>query len=159
MGVRGGEPHAYPGLRNVFVYRARYLNLQPAAVFSMFTWDYAQPDQNFSEVDIEISRWGDPNGKNARYTVQPHYVAANVATFTAPSGVLLHSFRWEPGRMSFRTARRPQRGPAVAEHVFTSGVPSSVMESVRMNLYVFANTRAPFENGAEVVVEKFEYLP
>jgi hypothetical protein len=33
--------------------------LEPAAVFGMFTWDYAAGDQNNSEVDIEISRWGD----------------------------------------------------------------------------------------------------
>ena len=60
--------------------------LPPAAVFSMFTWDYALADQNFSEVDIEISRWGDPEGKNAQYVVQPFYVPANVSRFMAPSG-------------------------------------------------------------------------
>jgi hypothetical protein len=136
--------------------------LEPAAVFGMFTWDYSGTDQNYREVDIEISRWGDPSSKNAQYVVQPYYVPANVARFTAPSGTLTHSFRWEPGRLSFRTVRGSRTGTGsrpIAQHVFTSGIPSPGIESVRMNLYVFGSAKIPLENGAEVVVEKFEYLP
>lgn len=130
--------------------------LEPAAVLGLFTWDYAGADQNNREIDIEISRWGDPASKNAQYVIQPFHVPANVVRFTAPAGVLTHSFRWEPGRMSFQTLRGAQ---PVAEHVFTSGVPSPGIESVRMNLYVFGNAKIPLQNGAEVVIEKFEYLP
>jgi hypothetical protein len=136
--------------------------LEPAAVFGIFTWDYAGADQNNREVDIEITRWGDPANKNAQYVVQPFHVPANVARFTAPAGALTHSFHWEPGRMSFKTVRGTETGggaPAVAEHVFTSGVPSPGIESIRMNLYVFGNAKIPLQNGAEVVIEKFEYLP
>lgn len=137
-------------------------DLDPSAVFGMFTWDYAQSDQNFSEVDIEISRWGDPNNRNAQFTVQPHYVPANVARFSAPPGVLTHSFHWERGRIAFQTSRSSWHGgtkSTVAEHVFTSGIPTPAIESVRMNLYIYGESRIPFGNGAEVVIEKFEYLP
>jgi hypothetical protein len=136
-------------------------HLEPAAVFSMFTWDYAGADENYREMDIEISRFGDPSAKNAEYVVQPYYVPANVERFTAPSGVLRHSFHWEPGRIAFRTVRGSENAAPhpVAEHVFTSGVPSPGIESVRMNLYVFASAKIALANGAEVVVEKFEYLP
>lgn len=137
-------------------------HLEPAIVFSMFTWDYAGDDPNNREMDIEISRWGDPASKNAQYGIQPFYVAANVARFTAPSGVLTHSFRWEPGRVSFRTVRgsvTDVESEVISEHVFTSGVPSPGMESVRMVLYLFGRTENPVQNGAEVVIEKFEYLP
>ncbi|HVP46545.1 MAG TPA: glycoside hydrolase family 16 protein [Bryobacteraceae bacterium] len=136
--------------------------LAPAAVFTMFTWDYAGVDENFHEIDIEISRFGDPASKNAQYVIQPYYVPANVERFSAPSGVLMHSFHWAPGRISFRTVRGSGTNAGshpVAEHVFTSGVPSPGIESVRMNLYVFASAKIPLENGAEVVIEKFEYLP
>jgi hypothetical protein len=47
----------------------------------------------------------------------------------------------------------------VAEHVFTSGVPSPGIESVRMALYVYRAAKDPLQNGAEVVIEKFKYLP
>ena len=136
--------------------------LEPAAVFSIFTWDYSGANQNYREFDIEISRWGDPASKNAEYVVQPYYVPANVARFTAPSGTLTHTIHWEDGRISFRTIRGSQSGAgsrAVAEHVFTSGVPSHGIESLRMNLYVFGKAGIPLENGGEVVIEKFEYLP
>jgi hypothetical protein len=136
--------------------------LEPAAVFGMFTWDYSGADQNHREVDIEISRFGDPASKNAQYVVQPYYVPANVTRFTEPSGALTHSFHWEPGRISFKTVRGSQAGAGgrtVAEHVYTSGIPSHGIESIRMNLYVFGKAKIPLENGAEVVIEKFEYLP
>ncbi|MCU1235060.1 MAG: hypothetical protein JWP63_3027 [Candidatus Solibacter sp.] len=129
--------------------------LLPAAVFGMFTWDYAGGEQGNREMDIEISRWGDPVSKNAQYVVQPYYVAANVMRFTAPPGRLIHTFQWQHDRAAFRTMSGSR---VVAEHAFTSGVPAPGIESVRMNLYVF---RAPhtFRDGAEVVIENFEYLP
>src|SRR4051812_36550870 len=119
-------------------------HLEPAAVFGMFTWDYAGGEQGNRELDIEISRWGDPASKNAQYVVQPYYVAANVVRFMAPEGKLTHSFHWQQGRITFRTLRGSgsgAHGPPVAEHVFTSGVPSPGIESVRMNLYFFRGAK------------------
>jgi hypothetical protein len=136
--------------------------LEPAAVFGLFTWDYAGADQSHREMDIEISRWGDPASKNAQYVVQPFYIPRNVVRFAAPSGMLTHSFRWEIGRVLFRTIRSLEAGGAaraITEHVFTAGVPSPGMESVRMNLYAFGHAKPPLQNGAEVVIEKFDYLP
>ena len=136
--------------------------LEPAVVFSMFTWDYSGADQNYREMDIEVSRFGDPTAKNAQYVVQPNYLPTNVERFIIPSGSLTHSFRWDPGRVSFRTLRglnSRSSAPAVAEHIFTSGIPTHGIESVRMNLYIFRNAKIPIKSGAEVVIEKFEYLP
>ena len=137
-------------------------HLEPAAVLAMFTWDYAGGDENNREMDVEVSRWGDPASKNTQYVIQPFHVPANVARFTSPSGVLTHSFRWEPGRVSFRTVRGAADGAppeVVSEHVFTSGVPAPGAETVRMAFYVFGKNGQPLQNGAEVVVEKFEFLP
>ncbi|HKG23505.1 MAG TPA: hypothetical protein VKC34_16515, partial [Blastocatellia bacterium] len=137
-------------------------HLEPAAVLSMFTREDSGSDPNNREVNIEISRWGDPVSKNGQYVIQPYYVPANVARFAAPSGVLSHSFRWEPGRVLFRTmlgSAHAEGSRVVAEHAFTSGIPSPGSESIRINLFVFGNDRNPLQNGAEVVIEKFEYLP
>jgi hypothetical protein len=128
----------------------------------MFTWDYAGAAENYREMDIEISRWGDPSSKNAQFVVQPFYIPANAARFVAPAGVLTHTFRWEAGRVAFRTVRGTEaagKTRPVAEHVFTSGVPSAGIASVRLNLYIFGGAKVPLQNGAEVVIEKFEYLP
>lgn len=131
-------------------------HLSPRDVFSMFTWDYAGGDQNHREMAIEIGHPTDPGSKNAQYVVQPFYVAANVAKFSLPVGAVTHSFRWEPGKLSFKTM---SGSSTLSEHVFTSGVPSPGVETVRMAVYVFGNTDDPEEQGAEVVIDKFEYLP
>jgi hypothetical protein len=47
----------------------------------------------------------------------------------------------------------------VNEHVFTSGVPTAGGDAVRMNLYIFGKGQAPQKQDAEVVIDKFEYLP
>ena len=85
-------------------------NVEPAAVFGMFTWDYAGTDQNYREMAIEMSRWGDPASNNGQYVVQPFYVPANVAKFTAPAGPLTYSIHWEAGRVSFQTSRGTKTG-------------------------------------------------
>ena len=130
--------------------------LEPAAVLTLFTREDNGTDPNSREMCVEISRWGDPASLNAQYVVQPYYVAANVSRFAAPAGALTHSFRWEPGRVAFRTTHGSS---VVAEHDFTSGVPSAGGETVRMNLYVFGNGTSPLEKETEVVVERFEFLP
>jgi hypothetical protein len=136
--------------------------MEPAAALSMLTWDDQAFDQNHRELDIEISRWGNPLSNNAQYVVQPYYVAANVARFSAPAGRLTHSFRWEPGRATFRTVRGAVSGaggPMVAQHEFTSGVPVPGNELVRMNLYYFRFSPTPVRKDVEVVIERFQYLP
>jgi hypothetical protein len=137
-------------------------HLEPAAVLSMFTWDYAGEDPNHREMDIEISSWGDPTGKNAQYVVQPFYVPENSFRFTIPPGVLTHSFHWEPGRVTFRTFHGSESGAdtrPIAEHVFTSGIPTPGVETARIDLYVFRSAKQPIQNENEVVIERFEFLP
>ncbi len=137
-------------------------HLDPAVVFGIFTWDYSASGENYREVDIETSRWGDPDSKNAQYVIQPFHVPANVARFSIPSGTMTHSVTWRPGRVSFRTTRgQPAADGAkvIAEHEFTSGVPAPGIESVRMNIYPYDSGKARLASEAEVVIEKFEYLP
>lgn len=134
-------------------------HLEPAAVFSMLTWDGGS---SAHEMDIEVSRWGQPASKNAQFLIQPYYVAANVVRFETPAGPLTYSFRWEPGRVSFKAAGVARKSPeaeVIAEHTFTMGVPMPKNDCVRINLYRFGNRANPLRNGAEVIVEKFEYLP
>jgi len=134
--------------------------LEPAAAFSMFTWDDLGVEQNHREMGVEISRWGDPASNNAQYVIQPYYVPANVVRFKAPAGRLVHSFKWQPGRVLFKTVAGPGRASrVVAEQELTSGVPTPGTETIRINLYVFGYSSIPLKNGAEVVIEKFEYLP
>lgn len=130
--------------------------LEPAAVFGMFTYDYASGALRNREMDIEISRWGDPANKNAQYALQPYDVATNVHRFNVPAGTLTFSFRWEQGRITFRTLRGPAR---VSERAFTAGVPSPGIESIRVALYVYRAAIVKLQHPMEVVIERFTYYP
>jgi hypothetical protein len=136
-------------------------HLEPSAVFSVVTWDPSGSDPSHREMGIELTKWGDPDSKNAQFVIQPYYVPANVARFNTPAGALSHSIRWEPGRALFRAWRGVSdapAGPPLAEHEFTSGIPAPGGESIRIALYVFGH-KLQLTRGTEVIVEKFIYLP
>lgn len=136
--------------------------LDPAVVFGMFTWDYSTDQQNNREFDINIGRWGDPENRNAEFTLQPTFLPSNVSRFAAPGGKLKHTIVWEPGRITMITSLAAAGAPPISEHAFTSEVPTPGFELVRMALYVYRNPRRKspgLQHLAEVVVDRFQYLP
>jgi hypothetical protein len=138
-------------------------HLEPAAVLSLTTFDDWGGEQHFREMDVEMSRWGDANSKmNAQYGIQPFYIPGNLSPFVAPAGTLTHVLHWESGRASFKTYRgssiRPG-SPVVAEHIFTSQVPSPGRETLQLLFYVVESEKSPMKKDDEVVIDKFEYLP
>lgn len=133
--------------------------LEPSMALAITSIDSTAPNQ---EMDIEISRWGDPEDKNAQYVVQPYFVPANVSRFDVPAGPLTFSLHWEPGKATFETFRGnmpASTSHAVFTHVFTSDVPTPGSEAVRLNLCPFNYSKIPLENPAEVVIERVQYLP
>jgi hypothetical protein len=137
-------------------------DLPPSAVLGIYTLDEGKPDETRSELNIELSRWGEPGKKNAQYVVQPYYVPENISRFMVPAGVLTHILRWQPGAASFKTTRgsvEASPSKSIAEHVFTSGVPTAGAETVHIELYEFHHSKNTSQRPAEVVIQKFEYLP
>jgi hypothetical protein len=138
--------------------------LDPSVVFGMFTWDYSTDLENHREFDIDISRWGDPDNKNAEFVLQPNFVPANISRFSIPAGKLKHTFVWEPGRITMETSRLsgPVDSSLVFKRVFTSEIPTPGSESVRMTFYLYRKPTGnswALQHPAEVVVDRFEYLP
>jgi hypothetical protein len=139
-------------------------SLEPAVVFTMFTWDYSTDQQNNREFDINITHWADPESRNAEFTLQPTFLPSNVYRFVAPANKLKHTIVWEPGRITMITSRASASGetPVVSRHVFTSQVPTPGSERLRISLYVYSNPKhrsSGLRHGAEVVVDRFEFLP
>jgi hypothetical protein len=137
-------------------------HLEPSAVLTLITWDGVGTESNRRELDVELGRWGYLDNDNVHFVVQPYYVPANFVTFRAPPGAYTHSFRWEPGQVTFSTlagSGNTGAGRVINQHVFTSGVPSPGGESVRIALYVFHQGHIPLKAENEVIIDKFEYLP
>ena len=137
-------------------------HLGPYAVLGMFTLDEMASDETRQELDIEVSQWGNPQSKNAQYVVQPYYVPENIVRFEAPAGELSHVLHWEPGTATFETTRGPgsaNHGQVVSEHIFTTGVPAPALETLHIEMYNFFFPKTLPQEPAEVIIEKFEYLP
>ena len=138
--------------------------LEPSVVFGMFTWDFSTDRENHREFDIDISRWGDPENKNAEFLIQPNFVPANISRFNTPAGKLKHTIVWEPGRITMETSRLsgPGHSSLVFKRVFTSEIPTAGSEAVRMTFYLYRKPTGDslaLQHPAEVVVDRFEYLP
>ena len=137
--------------------------LEPATILSFTTFDDWGGEQHYREMDTEFGRWGDASrSSNAQFGIQPFYVPANLDQFVAPSGPLTTSMQWESGRVSFEMVRGTMIRPdsrVVEKHVFTSGTPTAGQETFQFLFYVVPSERAPQTKDAEVVIEKFEYLP
>jgi len=138
-------------------------HLEPAAAFSMFTFDESASEQHFREMDVEVHGRGDPGNKNnAQYAIQPFYSPGNLFPFAAPSGTLTYVLRWEPGHATFKTFRGRSSGAGaqlVSEHEFPLAMPGPGQAKLRLIFFVVASDKHPMQKPSEVVVEKFEYLP
>ena len=138
-------------------------HLEPAAVFSMFTFDESASEQYFREMDVEVGGRADgANKNNARYEIQPLYIPGNLFAFAAPAGTLTFVLHWESGHATFKTFRGRSAGAGmqlVSEQEFTSGIPAPGKALPRLIFYVVASDKNPMQKPSEVVVEKFEYLP
>jgi hypothetical protein len=137
-------------------------HLEPSAVLGMYTLDLGARAFGGNELDIDLSRWGNASGKNAQYVVQPFYVPENVARFSVPAGVVTHTLRWEPGTASFKTVAGSDASPGakvIGAHDFTSGIPAPAAETVHLDFYEFHHSKNIERHPAEVVIERFEYLP
>ena len=135
--------------------------IDPSAAFSMYTFDVLGSDQNFRELTIDVSRWGDPANMNGQFVVQPETVPANVFRYPIPAGPVAYSVRWEPGRVAFKAVRTGTTAPTnlIAERLFTAGIPTAGAEVPYLTLLYDRSAAKPPARAVEVVVEKFVFLP
>lgn len=160
------------------------------AVFGFFTWDsYSFQTQANSEVDIEFSRWNNPNDTTLiNYAAQPvifsNPVAYTERSFKAitPTSILkqpmTHMFRWTADSIHWESyIGQTVNGPKVAEWTFTKDnqprqkiegpntsdpiiIPApSDSTNVRFNFWLL-DGQAPTNNAEhEIIISSFDYKP
>ena len=126
------------------------------AVFGMFLWDAGAPRLHYREVDVELSRWGDPREPNAQFAVQPHQRPGNLVRFELPEGRADLSLEWRPGGLFCQAS---VSGRVVKQHRFTRGIATQGNERVRMNLWLYRGAPPAGGKAVEVVVERFAFMP
>ena len=145
-----------------------YLESRPPAdpyvVLGLFTWN-DEPAYTHREIDIELSRWGQPANQNAQFVVQPYQLPGHRIRFEFPARARqsVQSFTWSPGSVLFRSSVGRQDvadgGHVVREETLTAGIPAPGGENARINLWLSRGMATPGESDCEVVVNKFEFVP
>ncbi|NNC83573.1 MAG: hypothetical protein HKN79_08345 [Flavobacteriales bacterium] len=105
-----------------FTVEGDYLNIPENIVVGLFTWDsYSFLEQANSEVDIEFSKWGDPEHTSTlQYAVQPvnfgpyyperDYAPEGVEAYHV--GVSTHQFHWTDSLITFRSFEGESTAPS-----------------------------------------------
>jgi len=81
--------------------------LDPNVVLGLFTWDDLAPQFNYCEIDIEFSRWGDPQALNSQYVIQPYIQTGNFRRFATSltDNRSIHQFKWRKDRIHFTNSQ------------------------------------------------------
>jgi len=142
-------------------------NLDKYAVLGLFTWDTTAPQFNYREIDIELSRWGEEEGLNAQFVVQPWDRSGNRHRFAidpqADSSTQL--FVWSPmsvGFLSFLgSAQSPNPNDIIEQWSYTGAdtPPAGGPTNARINLWLIGGHPPSDENEIEIVLSSFEFIP
>jgi len=157
----------------VFTIQSDFSKLDINAVLGLFTWDstvlpgdLSVPSFNRNrEIDIEVSRWGDPNRKPAHYALPPYEPetdwiykhAPDHDTLALHNFVSTHVFRWEPDRIVFSSYYGSEEEINERYDTWTfalpGGVPTPGNEKVLINLWLTDDDAedARDEHGAVII--------
>jgi hypothetical protein len=134
--------------------------LDTDVVLGLFTWsDDPGDDGTHKELDFEFGRWGNPDRQSdvAQMVVQPYARPENIRRFALPARAMAstHILDWTPGRAHFSSR---VAGGIVQEHAFTSRVPASTNENVRINLWI-SGRRVRHQGDLAVTIRAFNFTP
>ncbi len=128
-------------------------------MLGFFTWDDAAPQNHYSEIDIEFSRWGEDTALNTQYVVQPWDVSGNRLRFALElSGAeSSHRFDWQPESIQFES--RDGDGTVLQSWSYANA--ANILPAgggnARINLWLF-NGQAPSDGKeVEVVIKSFKF--
>jgi hypothetical protein len=153
----------------IFTIQGRIDLLDENIVLGLFTWEDCVPQYHYREIDIELSRWGNPKNDNAQFVVQPWDTPGNMIRFNvdlaAGPNETTQIFTWCHNSIRFRSYLGnfcivPPTENIVSSWSYTGNdLPPHGGENPRINFWLI-NGNAP-NNGqdAEIVIKSFKYLP
>jgi len=146
------------------------------SVLGLFTYDQTKNSHNNSELDFEVSTWGNAyHTTNSQFVVQPfeiekHVHRYEIPTLTSNNSNVTYVFYWSPdfiyfacylGMFNGQYVNNPNIGneylTLIAEYNFTnkSGVPPPDNTIVHMNLWIANNTDTTHLTSQSAVVSGF----
>ncbi|MEI7499265.1 MAG: T9SS type A sorting domain-containing protein [Bacteroidota bacterium] len=133
----------------------------PNIIAGIFTWDDCSPlahppNDFFREIDIEFSRWGNPNNKYSQYVIQPYNISGNINRYNMNLTGLDHSvhyFDWTADSIVFKSIW----GDSTFSWKYSNPdyIPTPGNENIRVNLHLL-NGKPPSDNmNSEFVLNSF----
>jgi len=140
--------------------------LDKNVVLGLFTWDDNAPEYNYREIDIEFSRWGEDEGDNSQFVVQPWHHARNRHQFNMElrEDDSTHSFDWSAESIQFSSFQGHESPPAPGDQIeswlYTGDDISPEGEgNARINLWLLGGNPPSNGQGVEVIIEAFDFVP
>lgn len=145
--------------------------IDPQAVLGLFLWEYRRcydPAEGwwspYNEIDVELSRWGDPGNGAAQFVVQPWDFPGNIERFDpvlSPGELATWAFSWRPDGVEYRAWRGGPHDEATAPplHAWSYDgphIPRPEQPRVHLNLWHLSGGPAAPQ---EVVLEDFVFVP
>lgn len=143
--------------------------LNPSVVLGLFLYELEE-DAKIDELDIELARWGFPNGTNNQFVVQPYQTSGNMHTFTfalsQPRST--HYIDWCPEGTQFKSIRgyRPEATTSaqlIDEWAYSGPDNPPVSEEMRVHINLWLTDKPGFNptdkektNGIEVVIRRVD---
>ncbi|MDR7667016.1 hypothetical protein RG963_14745 [Methanosarcina sp. Z-7115] len=137
-------------------WKCTMLNSQNSYLYGTFTWTVASPvytfDKNsvvglctylddYHELNIITSRWGEPDGNQLWYSIEPSKIEGNSKDYLVPSSIeginTTYRIEWKPNYIRFTSTQAD--GTVIADYNNTniSSIPKEP-ESIIMNLLLVA---------------------
>lgn len=137
--------------------------LDKNVVLGFFTWDGDASQNNYREIDIEFSRWGDANAANAQYVIQPWSISGNRYRYNLNlSGPLsAHRIDWRPDRIQFGSW--DGSGGLLQSWTYSNAqyIPPTApgAGNARINLWLMNGDAPSNAQSVEVIIKSFEFTP
>ena len=136
--------------------------LDPQTVFGFFTWDKQNPPL-YSEIDIEFSKWGDPERDIGQFTLQPYTEESNKHIFPIEldGELTTHIIVWEPEQIVFESWHGSEPGKyLIARWVREgNGIPEPGKCTVHFNLWLFQGQPLQEAQNQHLAIREFSYDP
>ncbi|MFA5784936.1 MAG: hypothetical protein WC962_08670 [Phycisphaerae bacterium] len=141
--------------------------LDPNAVLDMFTWEDDVEQFNNRRMDIEFSRWSDPNNDLGHYYVQPWDSNGNMYEFDVNSaaGITTHELTWNEGQIDFLSyygtySEDPNVEDIIASWTYDGNdVPLAGGENPRINFSLASGLPPADGEDQEFIIQDFQFIP
>ena len=142
----------------VFYVGSRVDQLDPNVVAGLFTYKNDE-----EEIDIEFSRWSDPDNQDSQFAVQPAHLPNNKVRYNLDlEGPLsTHWFNWQKDYIEFASYRGHTLEPKEDDIIFEwryegINIPPDVDERLKINLWLFRGKAPSDLKEVEMIIDKVE---